>query len=433
MDKINVEKLQELGIFEIRNIAREVGVYSPTTLKKEELIEKIMRVINGIDKPYIKKTKQGRPPKNINNINKFMDVIVPSKIFENAKKNESKCYFNDLNDSIDVNVVGTNESYFKCLINVYDDGDYALAFLKTFKEDKENVVFINKNQVEFYSLKSGDEIAGKNLFINNDKPLILKEIYSINGVSFTEDFKRNQEFITMPATFPKEKLKLDIYKDSEKIYSSIELFNPIAKGQRIILLAKNDNFLNNQILNRLSTSTNNLNGLAILIDEIPENYYELLNIKDRVEILSNSYGKVENLKLEIDIKVQKLLRRVEAGEDVILFINDFSKLYNYFLNLFILDKNSSETATIYAEEYLKKLLLLGKYTGNGSLTLLTSANFDNFKKNYETKLNGIFNNTITYYKKGFDYFIDSENSNTFNLEKILTKSELNKYNELKNS
>lgn len=433
MDKINVEKLQELGIFEIRNIAREVGVYSPTTLKKEELIEKIMRIINGIDKPYIKKTKQGRPPKNIQSINQIMDVIVPAKIFENNKTTKD-CYFNDLNDSIDVNVMGTNETYFKSLVYVYNNGEYALAFIQDYKEEKEHVVFINNNQVEFYKLKSGDEIAGKHLFIDNDKPFILKEIYSINGISFTENFTRKDEFVNLPALFPKEKIKLDIYKNCEQIYKDIDLFNPLAKGQRSVLLNKNDNYLNYQILNRLTTSNNNLKGLAILIDEVPENYFELLNIKDRVEILSNNYTKSENLKLEIDVKIQKLLRQVENGEDVILFINDITKLSNYLSNLYILEKNSVETSKIYAEEYVKKILLLGKYTGVGSLTLTVCSTYDNFVKKLENKYSGIFNNLICYMKNGFDYVLDKSKSYTLNLDKILTKNELMKISELnKNS
>ncbi|MBE5746295.1 MAG: hypothetical protein E7359_03305 [Clostridiales bacterium] len=432
MEKINVEKLKELGIFEIRNIAREVGVYSPTTIKKETLIEKITNIVNGIEKPYVKKTKQGRPPKSINSINQLMDVIVPSKIFENTPKNLNECYFNDLNESIDVNIVGTNETYFKALIKTYDNLDYALAFIKLYKEDKENVVFINKSQVQFYKLKSGDEITGKYLFLDSEKPLILKEIYSINEVAFTENFSRNIDFSNLPALFSKDKLKLNIYKENDEIFNFVDILNPLAKGQRILFLNKNDNFLSFKILNRLSSSENNLKGLAVLIDEVPENYFELSNIKDKVEILSNNYSKGENLKLEIEVKFEKLLRQVENGEDVVLFINDISKLYNYLLNLFVLEKNTIETSSIYAYDYIKKLVLSGKFTGNGSLTIISNANFENYKNNFENRFSGIFNNVISYTKKGFDYFLDYENSYTSNLDKILTKPEIVKYKELIN-
>lgn len=66
MEKINVEKLQELGIFEIRNLAREVGVHLPTTLKKQELIDKIMNILAGKTEPYIKKNKTRQTTKKHN-------------------------------------------------------------------------------------------------------------------------------------------------------------------------------------------------------------------------------------------------------------------------------------------------------------------------------------------------------------------------------
>ena len=426
MEKINVEKLQELGIFEIRNLAREVGVYSPTTLKKQELIEKILRIMNGEDEPYIKKTKQGRPPKNLTSINNLVDVIVPSKIFENKKTSNTKTYFCDLNESINVNVVGTNETNFKSLVRVYDDGEYALAFLNNYEEEKEHVVFITKLQVEFYKLKNGDEISGKFTFISPDKPFILKEIYSINDINFTENFKRNEDFSLLPAIAPYQKLKMNIYKVNEEIYNNIDLFSPLAKGQRALLNSCTfNNSLNYQIVNRLTTSVNDLKGLAILIDEMPENYYALKN-NNRMETLSNNYNQNKNFRLELDIKLERLKRQVESGEQVLLFINDIDKLYNYLVNLYVLDKNTKESAQIYAEEYIKNIILLGKFTNNNaSLTVVCGLICVD-----KSKFINLFNNIISYKKVGFEYKLYVDNCSTYNLENILTKSELAKLTQL---
>jgi len=427
MEKINVEKLNELGIFEIRNLAREVGVYSPTTLKKQELIEKILRIMEGQDEPYIKKTKQGRPPKNLTSINNLVDVIVPSKIFENKKTiTANKTFFCDLNESLNVNVIGTNETNFKSLVKVYNNGEYALAFLNEYKEDIEKVVFITNLQLEFYKLKTGDEITGKYTFVTQDKPFILKEIYSINGNNFTESFKRNDDFAFLPALPPCQKLKLSIYKINEEIYNNLDLIAPLAKGQRVLLHSYSfNNSLNYQILNRLTTSVNDLKGLAILIDEMPENYYALKN-NNRMETLSNNYCQNSNFRLELDIKLERLKRQVENGEEVVLFINDLDKLNGYLINLYILENNNKDNAKIFAEEYIKNLILLGKYSiNNGSLTvvcgLLNSQN-NNF-------LN-LFNNIVCYKKVGFEFKLDINNCSTYNIENILTKTELTKLMQL---
>ena len=51
MENINEEKLQKLGIFELRAIGREIGVKSPTTYKRDELIKNIENIEKGIIEP----------------------------------------------------------------------------------------------------------------------------------------------------------------------------------------------------------------------------------------------------------------------------------------------------------------------------------------------------------------------------------------------
>ena len=57
-------KLNEFGIFQLREIARNVGVHLPTTYKKDDLIQKILQVVRGEIEPFVAKNKKGRPPKN---------------------------------------------------------------------------------------------------------------------------------------------------------------------------------------------------------------------------------------------------------------------------------------------------------------------------------------------------------------------------------
>ena len=57
INQFNKESLEKLGIFELRNLAREIGVYSPTIYKKQELISKILSIVNGQETPHIAKNK----------------------------------------------------------------------------------------------------------------------------------------------------------------------------------------------------------------------------------------------------------------------------------------------------------------------------------------------------------------------------------------
>lgn len=425
MDKINEQNLQELGIFEIRNIAREVGVYSPTTLKKQDLIEKIMRVIKGEDEPYIKTTKQGRPPKNITTINDFIEVIVPKKIIQEREK-ESKPtrftnVFNDNEINLNVNEFGTNEYCFSGIVKVYDKNEYSLCFIDKIDESSKNLVFINNIQTEFYKLKTGDEISGKYVFIDQNKPFVLKEIYSVNQNVVTTDFQRAEDFTNLIALNPKNKIKTNIYPDDDQIFKSIDLFCPLASGQRILLKSEGANQLNCSILHRLTTGENNFKGLMILIDETPENYYELLSYSN-FYVLSNNFTKSPDFNLELEVRINNLLRKVEEGENVVLYINDLTKFEKYYENQYILQKFSNSESMVLAVNHVKEIVMLGKFTQSvGSLTIFAGIEAKN-NCSYEN----LFNNIISYNYAKYDYELKENDCKTLNIEKILTKSELNK-------
>ena len=51
MNNYTRDNLDKLGIYELRTLAREVGVYSPTTLKKNELMDQILNIVSGKEKP----------------------------------------------------------------------------------------------------------------------------------------------------------------------------------------------------------------------------------------------------------------------------------------------------------------------------------------------------------------------------------------------
>ena len=59
----NEVSMRQASIFELRTLARNMGVNSPTTLKKEQLIERILKIVNGEEKPSLPKSRAGRPPK----------------------------------------------------------------------------------------------------------------------------------------------------------------------------------------------------------------------------------------------------------------------------------------------------------------------------------------------------------------------------------
>lgn len=63
---ITKEYLNNLGIYELRELARQKGVASPTHLKRAEIIQQIMEIEKGKLTPKFNTTKRGRPTKKHN-------------------------------------------------------------------------------------------------------------------------------------------------------------------------------------------------------------------------------------------------------------------------------------------------------------------------------------------------------------------------------
>lgn len=94
----NYNIYNDFGIYELRNIAREKGVKSPSTKKKNELIEDIIKLDSGVIKPYVNKTKQGRPCKNFSKIDYNKLVEDKTLIKQKEEKNYINKIFNFLNE-----------------------------------------------------------------------------------------------------------------------------------------------------------------------------------------------------------------------------------------------------------------------------------------------------------------------------------------------
>ena len=70
------KRLNQLNIHSLRIVARELGVKSPTALKKHELINEIL-LIQSEKKQVDVKPKKGRPPKKgIQNLNDSLDFTI---------------------------------------------------------------------------------------------------------------------------------------------------------------------------------------------------------------------------------------------------------------------------------------------------------------------------------------------------------------------
>ena len=84
-----IEELEQINLYSLRVIARDMGVRAPTSLTKSVLIDEIIKIQSGVKKPYVP-NKRGRPVGKsiteiqvISNLNERANIL---KIKQQAKR-----------------------------------------------------------------------------------------------------------------------------------------------------------------------------------------------------------------------------------------------------------------------------------------------------------------------------------------------------------
>lgn len=372
----NFEKLESLSIFELRDLARKVGVYSPTLLRKNELIVQIQDIMTGKKSPFTPKTKQGRPAKNISGYENIVNVFLPDNV-NSLQTNEEKTFTNQLTKFNEMNFAQESEAfeyssttvkhgYVELLAN-----KNALLRPNIFSNNRpSDLVFVVIQTVENYNLKSGDEVICNARYVSEDKPMILTGIISINGIPVEKWSKDREDFDDMPHVPTNERFGYD--KDLEKMFNISKEFS---YGSNIVLYTNQNS---TQYLNILINELDTTNPIIFLNPSITGKNIDL--IKTMSKALPFCADFVESFSSQQKIcflALNRAKRLAEQGKNVLLVVDDAMTLANL---------NSESTNEIYV---VKSVISAAKNTKNGSITVLTTLSEPN------TPLHSVTYNTIS--------------------------------------
>jgi len=169
-DKENLytrESLLDLGIYDLRELGRDVGVVSPTTLKKEQLVDAILSVIYGEAPKRNVGKGRGRPSRNKNKpCQLFVDLV--NKIEEpilNINFVDADYSFDEYESQFMGAVASSKNEYsadkdgsvsvLTGVVNISEQG----AQLKKFKfVDSHEDVNLSNKIVQQYDLKDNDVV-----------------------------------------------------------------------------------------------------------------------------------------------------------------------------------------------------------------------------------------------------------------------------------
>ena len=189
-------------------------------------------------------------------------------------------------------------------------------------------IYISPSQIKRFGLKSGDTISGQvRPPKDNEKYFALMRIITIN-FDDPQVAKTKIHFDHLTPLHPQEHINLEFKKD-ELSTRIMNLFTPIGKGQRGVILAPprtGKTVLLQNIANAITQNHPEIKLLVLLIDERPE---EVTDMKRNVsgEVLSSTFDEHPERHIQVsDMVLEKAKRLVEHGNDVVILLDSITRL-----------------------------------------------------------------------------------------------------------
>ena len=188
-------------------------------------------------------------------------------------------------------------------------------------------IYISQNWIRRFDLKMGDTITGQvRQPRDQEKYFALMRIDTVNFDS-PEKTKRRVAFEYLTPIHPNQKLNLEWKKD-EFSTRVMNLFTPIGKGQRGIILAPprtGKTVLLQNIANAITQNHPEVKLIVLLIDERPE---EVTDMRRHVkgEVIASTFDEPPEHHTRVaDIVIEKAKRLVENGNDVVILLDSITR------------------------------------------------------------------------------------------------------------
>jgi transcription termination factor Rho len=267
---LDIGKLKEMNITTLTQVAKDLGVVGATSLRKQELIFKIL---------------QAQTEKN-------------GLIF--------------------------SEGVLECL----PDG---FGFLRAPDYNYlpgPDDIYVSPSQIRKFDLRTGDTISGQiRPPKDGERYFALIKVEAINFEP--PDESRNKIFFdNLTPLYPQERIRLETVKDNISA-RVLDLLTPIGKGQRGLIVAPprtGKTMLLQTIANSVSTNHPEITLIVLLIDERPE---EVTDMQRTVkgEVISSTFDEPAARHVQVaEMVIEKAKRLVEHKRDVVILLDSITRL-----------------------------------------------------------------------------------------------------------
>ena len=190
-------------------------------------------------------------------------------------------------------------------------------------------IYVSPSQIKLFGLKAGDTVYGTiRPPKEGEKYFPLVHVELINGLK-PDIVRDRQQFEYLTPLFPSEKFNLTGEGHNTKSNRIIDLFAPIGKGQRALIVAQpktGKTMLLQSIANAIADNHPEVYMIVLLIDERPEEVTEMArNVK--AEVVASTFDEQASRHVKVaEMVLEKAKRMVECGHDVVIFLDSITRL-----------------------------------------------------------------------------------------------------------
>lgn len=330
MDNFFEERiLFQAGIYELRKIGRDVGVKSPTSLKKEDLISQILQIVKGNAVPLSNGNRRGRPPKEMSDTKSVLDQIIPNINQEKNYVFNNENSFDTLNAFISRYQKDSPEEFKPeqeyAILGTFDTLDNA-GYIKDKKDYAySKVIFVSENQIKENNLRKGDLVYAVGRVVHPKKMSILIKVIQVNG---QDDWADRKVF---------DRLLLDVsagayslntfYINNKKLHSLI----PTNKGSRNLIKLQTREMYFESLYNLALAYSNqkDIPVVCLFLEVLPEHKL-VLRDGDNVEIFYTLFDALPSQHIEMaNLVIERVKRLAEMGKSIIFIVDGIEKIIKH--------------------------------------------------------------------------------------------------------
>ena len=279
----NKETLKSSTLVELRKIAEEMKLEGYARLKKEFLVEEIVK--------HLEET-------------------------------------NELDEKVDIQIENPETDFItEGILEVLPEGFGFLRSDNYLPGNKD--IYVSQTQVRRFNLNTGDKVKGIARFTSSPNSKFPSLIYvdNINDERIEISLKR-KSFDSLIPIYPDERLRLETV-ENEYATRIIDILAPIGKGQRGLIVAPpkaGKTTLLKQVANGILKNNPETKLMVLLIDERPEEVTDIERSID-AEVIHSTFDESP----EHHIKVSKMVlerakRLVEQNKDVVILLDSLTRL-----------------------------------------------------------------------------------------------------------